>query len=178
MVLVQSLLLHVALLNRGPFGAQHSIHKPFAEVPEGEGYITRPYSFWQWRSRRPYWQFLASFTLVLVLLQVLMGSHDAYIQLQGYVALSIEALVPIPQIIKNQRNRSCKGFRISVLINWLVGDFFKMSYFFLSEANVPLAFKLCGFFQTICDVYLGLQFWMYGERAGIAIVDEKDVRLA
>lgn len=179
MVVVQLLLLQVALVNRPPFGAQHSLNKPFVGAAEGESLVTRPYSFWQWRSRAPYWQFLAYYTATLVLLQLLVGRSAAYIGLQGYVALSVEAILPIPQILQNERSRSCKGFRLSVLANWLIGDAFKMTYFFLSDTKVPWAFKLCGLFQAACDCYLGVQYGMYGEGThGMMELDVKDQRLA
>ena len=177
---VQVVLLHVALLNRPPFGAQHSLNQPFAGAKEGDSYVSRPYNFWQWRSRRPYWIFSAYYTLTLVALQWLVGTNSFYVLLQGYLALGVEAILPIPQIMQNQRAQSCKGFRLSVLINWLIGDVFKMTYFFLSEGGVPMAFKLCGLFQAACDCYLGVQYWMFGEGVGVMDGDlkEKDPRLA
>lgn len=175
---VQIVLLHVALLNRSPFGAQHSLNKPFAGSEESDSYVTRPFSFWQWRSRQPYWHFLAYYTAVLTVLQLLVGPQDLYVQIQGYVALSIEATLPIPQIIKNEHNRSCKGFRLSVLVNWLVGDAFKLTYFYLSDGGVPLAFKLCGLFQTACDIYLGVQYWKYGDKPLNATLNEKTPRIS
>lgn len=179
MVFVQVVLLQVALVNRPPFGAQHSLNKPFAGATDGDSYVTRPFNFWQWRSRKPYWQFLAYYTVTLAALQLLVGTSEFYIGLQGYVALSVEAILPIPQILENHRSRSSKGFRLSVLVNWLVGDVFKMAYFFLSEGEVPWAFKLCGMFQAACDCYLGLQYWMYGEGIDAAVdIDLKDPRLA
>jgi hypothetical protein len=85
----------------------------------------------------------------------------------GFVGLGVEALLPIPQIISNQRARSCKGFRLSVLASWLVGDTMKMSYFFFSSSSVPVAFRLCGILQSFCDCYLGIQYWMYGNGAPV-----------
>ena len=39
-----------------------------------------------------------------------------------------------------------------------------MGFFFASDsAKVPWAFKLCGCFQAICDVGLGVQWWAYGD---------------
>ena len=179
MVFVQLLLLHVALLYRPPVGAQHSLSKPFAGSSESEAASTRPYSFWQWRSRRPYWQTLVYFTVTLAVAQLLVGSSSAsYTAIQGYVALSVEAVLPLPQIMENARTRSCKGFRLSVLVNWIVGDVFKMTYFFLSEGGVPWAFKLCGLFQACCDFYLGAQYLMYGEGQDVGILAEKDARIA
>lgn len=163
MNVVQVILLHVALLHRPPFGAQHSLNKPFAGAHEGGRDVDRPYRFWQWRSRKPYWHFLGYYTVALAILQVLVGSWPGYVELQGYVALGVEAMLPLPQIRENHRSRSCKGFRLSVLVNWLIGDAFKMTYFFLSEGGIPWTFKLCGLFQAACDCYLGVQYWMYGE---------------
>ncbi|KAK5107933.1 hypothetical protein LTR62_000538 [Meristemomyces frigidus] len=164
MIFVQLLCLHVALLHRPPFGAQHSLAQPFAGAKDNpDSQVQRPYNFWQWRSRKPYWQFLAYYTVVLAVLQVVIGRQASYVLVQGYVALSVEAVLPIPQILQNHRSRSCKGFRLSVLVNWLVGDAFKMTYFFLSEGGVPWAFKLCGLFQAGCDIFLGVQYWMYGD---------------
>ena len=177
MVGVQCLLLHVALLNRPPNPAPAGLSKPFSTSGEGDLFVQRPYNFWQWRSRRPYWQFLAYFTLTLAALQILIGRSQLYILLQGYLALSVEATLPIPQILENQRNQSCKGFRLTVLVNWLIGDAFKLTYFFLSEGGVPWAFKLCGIFQAACDCYLGVQYWMFGEGQNILEADMKDVRL-
>ena len=82
----------------------------------------------------------------------------------GYVALTIEATLPLPQIWANEVRRGCKGFRVSVLANWLMGDTFKMVFFFMKGADeVPWAFKLCGIFQACCDCYLGIQYWRWGD---------------
>lgn len=57
------------------------------------------------------------------------------------------------------------GFRLSVLVNWLIGDAFKMTFFFLKENTaVPWAFKACGIFQAACDCYLGVQYAMFGNQ--------------
>ena len=89
---------------------------------------------------------------------------SGYTHLIGYLGLAIEALLPLPQILANQRAQSCKGFRLSVLANWLAGDAMKVSFFFLAEeGKVPRAFKMCGLFQAACDVGLGLQYYMYGD---------------
>ena len=81
----------------------------------------------------------------------------------GYIGLGIEATLPIPQIIANARVRSCKGFRLSVLGSWLIGDSMKMFWFFTSSTSIPWAFKICGMFQGTCDCFLGIQYLMYGD---------------
>lgn len=113
-----------------------------------------------------YWQTLLYLILGLLAIHVLLPpiSHSVlYNFLLGSIGLGVEALLPIPQILMNRRNRSCHGFRISVLGAWLIGDIFKMSYLFFSKEPVPLAFQLCGTFQFVCDCYLGLQYAQFGD---------------
>ena len=112
-----------------------------------------------------YWEYLGALTLVLLVLQTYSGPNGSptYTQIIGYVGLAIEAILPLPQVMANQRAQSCKGFRVSVLANWLIGDAMKMSYFFMSDpGKVPWAFKMCGIFQACCDAILGIQYWVYG----------------
>lgn len=62
----------------------------------------------------------------------------------------------------------------------------KMFWFFTATSEIPWAFKLCGIFQMCCDLFLGLQYWVYGDgesqqrlpaRANGIPLSEKDVRL-
>ena len=113
-----------------------------------------------------YWEFLGLLALGLLALHTFIpqAPSSTYTQTIGYLGLAIEATLPLPQILANYRAQSCKGFRISVLANWLFGDTMKMSYFFLSEpGKVPWAFRMCGMFQAFCDAGLGLQYWIYGD---------------
>lgn len=172
MIVMQTILLKVALDNRPPSGSKGGLeHRPFSAY-SADGILEdimagkRPFNFWRWSNARPYFQFLAYMTGTLLLIHVMLpfiSRTPFYISLLGYVGLAIEALLPVPQILKNHNARSCKGFRLSVIINWLAGDTMKMSYFFLSKEFVPWPFRLCGIFQACCDMYLGLQFYMYGD---------------
>jgi hypothetical protein len=120
-------------------------------------------------NRSRYFLFLAYLAGGLFIIHVFfpfISGSPTYIAFLGYVGLAIEAILPVPQIYKNHKARSCKGFRLSVIINWLAGDTMKMSYFFLSSEYIPWPFRLCGMFQAACDSYLGLQFYMYGSGPG------------
>lgn len=113
-----------------------------------------------------YWEYLGALTLALLVLHTFIRptNSSTYTQIIGYIGLAIEAILPLPQVMANQRAQSCKGFRFSVLANWLVGDAMKMGYFFMSEpGKVPWAFKMCGIFQACCDAGLGVQYCMYGD---------------
>jgi len=166
MIVIQTLLLYVALTHRP---AQSST-LPFSSADSKSAQtiaFSRPYAFWQWRSTSPYWTFLLYFTATLLLLQYLIGGNPIYTSTLGYGALAIEAILPLPQILANQRRKSCVGFRVSVLANWLIGDAFKMTFFFLKgDRDVPWAFKACGIFQAACDCYLGVQYYLFGNGDG------------
>jgi hypothetical protein len=171
---VQILLLHVALTHRvlpstTPFAA---LAAPAARK--------RPYNFWQWRSTRPYWTFLTYLSATLLVLHLLLSSTSLFIpytNLLGAIALAVEATLPLPQLLTNWQRRGCAGFRPSVIANWVVGDTFKMWFFFTSaEGEVPWAFKACGVFQAMCDLGLALQYLVWGDGPAGASGVGKEVR--
>jgi hypothetical protein len=109
--------------------------------------------------------------IILTVLELLIAPFDsiypAYSALIGYVGLSIEATLPLPQLLANAQSKSCKGFRVSVLVSWLLGDAMKMFWFFTATSEIPWAFKLCGIFQAICDALIGVQYLIYGSQVPI-----------
>ncbi|KAJ6034372.1 hypothetical protein N7499_001578 [Penicillium canescens] len=161
MIVVQMTMLKVALDNRPSPGGLNGIeHAPFSGGSDSGS--SRPYEFWQWKNTKPYYMFLTYFVGALTLIHLSpISQFESYISLLGYIGLAVEATLPIPQIIANYRSGSCKGFRVSVIAAWILGDTMKMSYFFCSTETIPWAFKLCGMFQCACDFYLGFQFYMF-----------------
>ncbi|GAB1314196.1 PQ loop repeat protein [Madurella fahalii] len=164
MVFMQMVLLKIALDNRpAPYSKGGDAATPFARVHETQ----RPFNFWQWRSPKPYWHFLLSLFVGLMVCELLLAPaasvYQSYSSMIGVIGLSVEAMLPVPQIIANGRSRSCKGFRFSVLASWLIGDSMKIFWFFTSSTSIPLAFKVCGCFQAACDSFLGVQYLMYGD---------------
>lgn len=128
-----------------------------------------------------YWQFLLYLFIVLTALELLIAPFEsiypAYSVLVGYVGLSVEATLPLPQLYANAQSKSCKGFRFSVLASWLAGDSMKMFWFFTATTEIPLAFKLCGIFQAICDSLIGIQYLVYGSH-GPAVKTQPEWELA
>ncbi|WDK12200.1 PQ-loop repeat-containing protein [Colletotrichum graminicola] len=169
MIVMQVILLKIALDHRLPpssKGGEAAV--PFANVNDGPVFgAQRPYHFWQWKSPKPYWQFLLYLFIGLTVCELLLAPvrpiYQTYSTLIGYIGLSVEATLPLPQIFSNVRSKSCKGFRFSVLASWLIGDGMKMFWFFTSTTEIPWAFKLCGIFQACCDSFLGVQYLMYGD---------------
>ncbi|RYP12766.1 hypothetical protein DL765_007144 [Monosporascus sp. GIB2] len=167
-ILVQLVLLKVALdyrpssMSRGDDAAI-----PFAGVQDGLSGVRRPYNFWRWRSPKPYWHFLLYLSVVLTVFELILSPYESlyskYSDLIGYIGLSVEATLPLPQLVANARSRSCKGFRFSVLAMWLLGDAMKMYWFFTSTTEIPWSFKLCGMFQAFCDAMLGVQYLWSGD---------------
>ncbi|KAI1328810.1 hypothetical protein F5Y16DRAFT_398023 [Xylariaceae sp. FL0255] len=169
-IFMMVLLLKIALDNRpGPSWKGGDAAQPFASAHDASSGWQRPYNFWQWRSSKPYWQFLVSLFITLAALELLVGSFESiyplYSSLIGYIGLGVEATLPLPQLIANAQSKSCKGFRLSVLASWLLGDSLKMFWFFTATTDIPLAFKLCGIFQAICDASIGIQYVMYGNQS-------------
>ena len=192
MIIMQLILLKVALDNRSTSSAQHTPFSTYSstqgilnDLVNGK----RPLNFWRWGNAKPcvskfqistdssqvtqltpllhnrYYLSLAYLTGTLLLIQVILyplANTQLYISFLGTLGLTIEAILPIPQILKNHTAKSCKGFRPSVILNWVAGDAMKMSYFFLSKEYIPWPFKLCGIFQACCDAYLAYQFYIYG----------------
>jgi hypothetical protein len=166
---VQVVLLHVALTHRPA-----PSHLPFQHAAAS----SRPFAFWQWRNTRPYWNTISYLTGALLVLHLLLsntGLFIPYTDLLGMVALAIEATLPLPQLLANWQRRGCKGFRPSVIANWVVGDTFKMWFFFASATGeVPWAFKACGIFQATCDLGLALQYLVWGDGpAGVEAARDK-----
>lgn len=160
MVLVHILCLHVALTNRPAI----STHLPFQVASSAR---KRPYDFWQWRNPKPYWQFLTYFAVILLILHLFTSPTRIFIpytDILGAIALTIEATLPLPQLYANYTRKGCRGFRPSVIVNWVIGDTFKMWFFFASaKGEVPWAFKACGVFQATCDLGLAVQYLMWGD---------------
>lgn len=126
-----------------------------------------------------YWNFLLYVFIILTVFELIFAPlppvYTVYSNMIGYVGLAIEAILPVPQIVTNMRARSCKGFRSSVLINWILGDGMKMLWFFTATTHIPWSFKLCALFQSGCDMFLGYQFFHYG--TGEAYVKDRPLAL-
>ena len=175
MIVVQLVLLKIALLHRPPPSSLSTPFAPALSSSLSSGAHKRPYNFWQWRNPRPYFQTLLYFFLFLLATYMLFPSSPTspYTISLGYLALGIEATLPLPQMLANYRRKSCRGFRGSVLGNWILGDVMKMVFFFLADQGkggegVPWSFKACGLFQFACDIGLGAQWWWFrdGEEEG------------
>ncbi|WVQ85022.1 hypothetical protein IAT38_007186 [Cryptococcus sp. DSM 104549] len=122
----------------------------------------RPFSFWQWEGYGSYLEFLAGLIVVLGVMQVILGRWMWYIDALGFVALTIESTLPIPQFLSNWRSKSCYGFRSSTLAGWFFGDSFKTVYFFMRGS--PIQFKVTAIMLVCWDTAVFAQRIIYGAR--------------
>lgn len=53
---------------------------------------------WQWKTLLPYYIFLGSFTLSLAALTVILRNVSLYFRILGFLALGLEATLPLPQL--------------------------------------------------------------------------------
>ncbi|KAI1006798.1 hypothetical protein K3495_g1417 [Podosphaera aphanis] len=178
MIAIQLMLLKVALDHRPSSSSRGGASAvPFAFAKKKAFYFARPHQFWRWRSQKPYWKFLLYLFIALTALELILSPvpslYNIYSSCLGIIGLSIEATLPLPQLISNYQYQSCKGFRLSVLANWLLGDCLKMFWFFTATSEIPWTFKLCGIFQMCCDALLGVQYWSYGNNQGISRINER-----
>ena len=159
MILAQLLVLHAAVKYRGVDYAspEHSIRTGKQE------------SFWNWSSFTPYIQFLTLFTLIIIGLQWLLGWHAIYVEIIGALAMTIEATLPLPQVVENYSRKSTAGFSLVVLGTWFFGDAFKTYYYV--RAVAPMQFIACGMFQLSMDTVLVLQMVYYSQKQSRIRVD-------
>jgi len=65
----------------------------------------------------------------------------------------------VPQIIKICKQKSVKGLSNLLISLNLLGDIFKVSFFYLK--NQPTQFKFCGIIQIILDLVIISQILYY-----------------
>lgn len=126
--------------------------------PDLNSSSARPFNFWNWSNDELYWSFLVKFSVWLVILQFLFGSYPLYVDTIGLVGLLIEAVLPLPQIIKNHQRQSVDGFRLSLLVSWLGGDLAKLAFFLSGKAEISSQFIMCSVIQTSLDCFVGVQY--------------------
>ncbi|CCG83802.1 protein of unknown function [Taphrina deformans PYCC 5710] len=148
MVAVQCVLLHQCLT-----------YRPI--ITKNRTASRRPLHLWEWNDSRTFWRSLAQFVLSLAVLQVLIGRSPYYVSFLGTIGLGIEATLPIPQFLKNNKNKSVEGIRLSMIASWVFGDMCKLIWFYYGGNSIGIQFKLCAFVQTFFDASIALQYYMW-----------------
>lgn len=82
-----------------------------------------------------------------------------FVETMGMLSSGIEALLGVPQFWLNFGRKNTFGLSLILILMWLVGDVYKMSYYQTTAAPVQLL--MCACFQVTVDVSIISQFWLY-----------------
>ncbi|GAA5848441.1 hypothetical protein JCM9279_006566 [Rhodotorula babjevae] len=166
MITTQFGLLYVCLLYRP---ADWTEHRP-----------RRLGNLWQWAHFEAYLEFTAILIVAHSALFLALHRFDAYVQLLGFLALGLEATLPIPQLLANYEAKSTAGFRMTVLAGWAIGDAVKTvcaprpAHFFVTPDN-GLQFKLCSVFQLSVDLMLCVQTFLYRDQTARDLAERAEL---
>jgi uncharacterized protein with PQ loop repeat len=118
-----------------------------------------PKYFWEWTDFVSYVECMAAFTVLNGILMYSMLWSDLFVESVGFLALTTEALLGTPQLVKNFRSKSTQGMNYNMVLLWTVGDLFKTGYFVVNQA--PLQFLVCGILQVAVDLFITGQVILY-----------------
>lgn len=103
--------------------------------------------------------YLSAFWAAAWFLTALMYPNMLYFELLGCVALFTEALLGLPQLLKNHKAHSTAGLSPLMVWGWAIGDSLKTIYF--AVKGEPLQFIAGGTIQTTVDLLIMAQVWLY-----------------
>ncbi len=103
--------------------------------------------------------FVISIAVITVFFQVF--TFGLYGQMIGYLSMSIEATLGLPQLISNYRTKSVEGLSFMMIGTWFLGDFFKTLYYVMEHQ--PFQFTMCGVVQLTVDILIILQIIAYSK---------------
>jgi uncharacterized protein with PQ loop repeat len=98
-------------------------------------------------------------TIVTVFFQIF--TFGFYGQMIGYLSMSIEATLGLPQLISNYKSKSVEGLSFMMIATWFLGDFFKVLYYVMEHQ--PFQFIMCGAVQLTVDILIILQIIAYSK---------------
>jgi len=88
------------------------------------------------------------------------SEQPLFVETTGFLAVFVEAMLGIPQFLRNYKNQSTRGMNQTMVLMWTCGDVFKTVYFIMRDA--PVQFTLCGCLQIGVDLAILSQVWFYG----------------
>lgn len=119
--------------------------------------------FWEWSRFSSYIKFLVLFFVLTGSITVIMRDNHIFVECLGFVAIFTEAILGVPQVLRNHRKKSTTGMSLEMVVMWLTGDVFKTIYFVVRET--PPQFYICGGIQVLVDILILWQvFWYRGPR--------------
>lgn len=121
--------------------------------------------FWKWTNFRSYLDFMLLFATLVGVLTYLLIDIPIFVETIGLLAVLTEAMLGIPQFLRNFFNKSTSGMSILMIAMWTLGDAFKTCYFIVRGA--PIQFEVCGTLQVIIDIAILIQVFVYQNSASV-----------
>jgi hypothetical protein len=115
--------------------------------------------FWQWTDLISYIECTSAFTVVFGFLMYIFMGNVLFVEVTGYASLLTEAVLAVPQLLKNHVSKSTVGMSYLMVLLWAGGDLFKTVYFIVKE--VPIQFVVCGVIQVTIDLLIMAQVSLY-----------------
>ncbi|KAL0110573.1 hypothetical protein PUN28_013871 [Cardiocondyla obscurior] len=115
--------------------------------------------FWKWTDFKSYLSFMILFASVGGVITYLFQDVPIFIEILGFLAVLIEAMLGVPQFLRNSSNKSTVGMSIAMVAMWTIGDIFKTCYFVLRDT--PVQFQVCGAVQVTIDIAILAQVYLY-----------------
>ena len=98
--------------------------------------------FWAWTDFMSYVDFMLLFTIVCSTLMYIFIDFMPFVELVGFLAVFTEALLGVPQVLRNYHNKSTEGMR------WAKANFVWLSLLFLRACSLNSFY-----FTNTCTVY-------------------------
>ena len=157
MIICQLLLLELTVRLKKKNERKHAGHK--VKQNDIAWYFT---NFWKWHDFIYYIEFMSILACTCAIGTYFYKGNETYSILLGNISSFFEAMLAVPQLIRNFMRRSTKGVTIILILGWVFGDAFKMYYYYSEDA--PIQLFLCSAFQVLTDTTILLQFFIFGNR--------------
>ncbi|XP_062923216.1 solute carrier family 66 member 2 [Mobula hypostoma] len=118
-----------------------------------------PRYFWAWSRFLDYIQFCLSFTVACLFVTYLLIDSQLFVETLGFSAVLTEAMLGLPQLWRNFKNKSTAGMSVNMVLLWTLGDVFKTAYFIINAT--PVQFWVCGTLQICIDIAIFFQVFTY-----------------
>ncbi|XP_051167095.1 solute carrier family 66 member 2 isoform X2 [Leptopilina boulardi] len=113
-----------------------------------------------------YLNFILIFGMICGALMYFFVDVLIFVEIVGLLAVLTEAMLGVPQFIRNCGNKSTEGMSVVMVLMWTCGDTFKTCYFIHRDA--PIQFGICGALQVLIDVSILLQVYLYRTNSNIS----------
>ncbi|KAK9458091.1 hypothetical protein V1511DRAFT_523550 [Dipodascopsis uninucleata] len=132
----------------------------------------RPLRFWQWRSDWKFYLAIAIFMVFFGVLTIVLRGFDTYFGIIARIAVALEAVLPLPQLILNYTRHSLSGFRFTLLFAWVSGDLVKTVFYYIDDQEYY--YKIGGTIQTLLDFAILAQYIYYWRQKRAALRLEQE----